>query len=98
MTTEAVVCTGLDYAFGSHRVVKQVDLAVASGEVFGLLGPNGAGKTTTIRAITTLLRVPAGMVRVFGLDVAGEKTRNSVAPAASAPSIAALTSACSCPR
>jgi ABC-2 type transport system ATP-binding protein len=73
MTTEAVVCTGLDYAFGSHRVVKQVDLAVASGEVFGLLGPNGAGKTTTIRAITTLLRVPAGMVRVFGLDVAGEK-------------------------
>ena len=64
---------GLDYAFGSHRVVKEVDLAVASGEVFGLLGPNGAGKTTTIRAITTLLPVPTGMVQVFGLDVADEK-------------------------
>ncbi len=73
MSSEAVVCTGLDYAFGSHRAVKEVDLSVGSGEVFGLLGPNGAGKTTTIRAITTLLPVPTGMVQVFGLDVADEK-------------------------
>ena len=47
-----------------------LDLSVAEGEVFGLLGPNGAGKTTAIRCITTLLPVPAGMVRVFGRDAA----------------------------
>ncbi|WP_078891853.1 ATP-binding cassette domain-containing protein [Streptomyces sp. NRRL S-350] len=52
------------------RAVDGIDLTVRTGEVFGLLGPNGAGKTTTIRAITTLLPVGAGMVRVFGHDAA----------------------------
>ncbi|MFI9325281.1 ATP-binding cassette domain-containing protein [Kitasatospora aureofaciens] len=70
---EAVVCRGLEYSF-THgrgketRAVDGIDLTVRTGEVFGLLGPNGAGKTTTIRAITTLLPVGAGMVRVFGHD------------------------------
>jgi ABC-2 type transport system ATP-binding protein len=65
----AVAVRGLRYAFGATVAVDGVDLTVEPGEVFGLLGPNGAGKTTTIRAITTLLPVPAGTVEVFGLDV-----------------------------
>jgi ABC-2 type transport system ATP-binding protein len=69
----AVECAGLTYNFGSTRAVDGVDLRVEPGEVFGLLGPNGAGKTTAIRAITTLLPVPAGMIRVFGRDVAKHK-------------------------
>ena len=73
MTDPAVECTGLVYSFGAARAVDGVDLRVDAGEVFGLLGPNGAGKTTTIRAITTLLPVPAGMIRVFGLDAAKER-------------------------
>ncbi|MFE0423501.1 ABC transporter ATP-binding protein [Streptomyces sp. NPDC058953] len=73
MTTNAVECAGLVYSFGATRAVDGVDVTVAAGEVFGLLGPNGAGKTTTIRAITTLLPVPAGMIRVFGHDVAKER-------------------------
>jgi ABC-2 type transport system ATP-binding protein len=68
----AVACSGLEYVFGETRAVDHVDLDVAPGEVFGLLGPNGAGKTTAIRCITTLLPVPAGMVRVFGHDPARE--------------------------
>jgi ABC-2 type transport system ATP-binding protein len=70
---EAVGCTGLEYAFGGTRAVDGLDLSVGAGEVFGLLGPNGAGKTTAIRAMTTLLPVPSGMVRVFGHDVARQK-------------------------
>ncbi|MGW2034957.1 ABC transporter ATP-binding protein [Streptomyces sp. NPDC001356] len=70
---EAVSCTGLAHAFGETRAVDGLDLAVREGEVFGLLGPNGAGKTTAIRCITTLLPVPAGMVRVFGHDAAKER-------------------------
>lgn len=41
--------------------------------MFGLLGPNGAGKTTTMRAITTLLPVPPGVIEVFGHDAARQK-------------------------
>ncbi|TXC99518.1 ATP-binding cassette domain-containing protein [Streptomyces sp. ISID311] len=70
---DAVTCRGLRYAFGETRAVDGVDLSVRPGEVFGLLGPNGAGKTTAIRCITTLLPVPAGMVRVFGHDAAKER-------------------------
>jgi ABC-2 type transport system ATP-binding protein len=73
MTDNAIECTGLVYRFGATRAVDDVDFTVAAGEVFGLLGPNGAGKTTTIRAITTLLPVPAGMIRVFGHDVTRAK-------------------------
>ena len=70
---EAVACTGLAYAFGETHAVDGLDLTVREGEVFGLLGPNGAGKTTAIRCMTTLLPVPAGMVRVFGHDAAGDR-------------------------
>ncbi|MEW9515087.1 ATP-binding cassette domain-containing protein [Streptomyces tubercidicus] len=70
---DAVTCRALRYAFGETRAVDGVDLSVHTGEVFGLLGPNGAGKTTAIRCITTLLPVPAGMVRVFGHDAARER-------------------------
>ncbi|WP_406675301.1 ATP-binding cassette domain-containing protein [Nonomuraea sp. N2-4H] len=71
----AVSCTGLRYSFGESTAVDGLDLTVRSGEVFGLLGPNGAGKTTAIRCITTLLPVPKGMARVFGLDVAADRMR-----------------------
>ncbi|MEU9157471.1 ATP-binding cassette domain-containing protein [Streptomyces sp. NPDC048417] len=71
--TTAVACTGLSYTFGETRAVDGLDLTVGEGEVFGLLGPNGAGKTTAIRCITTLLPVPAGMVRVFGHDTGRER-------------------------
>jgi ABC-2 type transport system ATP-binding protein len=69
----AVRCTGLQYAFGSTKAVDNLDLTVRAGEVFGLLGPNGAGKTTAIRAITTLLPVPTGMITVFGHDTAKDR-------------------------
>ncbi|MFF2927425.1 ABC transporter ATP-binding protein [Streptomyces celluloflavus] len=70
---DAVTCRALAYAFGDTKAVDGLDLAVHAGEVFGLLGPNGAGKTTAIRCITTLLPIPAGMVRVFGRDPARER-------------------------
>ncbi|MBI0376297.1 ATP-binding cassette domain-containing protein [Streptomyces albiflaviniger] len=69
----ALACEGLRYAFGETKAVDDLELTVRAGEVFGLLGPNGAGKTTAIRCITTLLPVPAGMVRVFGHDAAKER-------------------------
>ena len=48
----------------------QVSFSVSPGCVMGLIGPNGAGKTTTLKSIMGLLRIDAGVVRIFGLNAA----------------------------
>jgi ABC-2 type transport system ATP-binding protein len=52
--------------------VDGIDLAVATGEIYGFLGPNGAGKSTTVLVLTTLLPPTAGVARVGGFDVVGD--------------------------
>src|SRR5919198_830707 len=54
---------------GGIEAVRDIDLTVSEGEVFGFLGPNGAGKTTTVRMLCTLLPPTAGSASVAGLDV-----------------------------
>lgn len=66
----AIDAADLTRRFGAFTAVDGISFNVRAGEVFGFLGANGAGKTTAIRAITTLLPIPAGMVRVFGRDPA----------------------------
>jgi lipopolysaccharide export system ATP-binding protein len=60
----------LQKAYGSRRVVKDVSLDVAKGEVVGLLGPNGAGKTTSFYMIVGLVRADAGEISIDGRSVA----------------------------
>ena len=60
---------GLCKSFGSRMVVKDVNLAVAAGEVVGLLGPNGAGKTTTFYMVVGLVRADAGQIHIDGRPV-----------------------------
>jgi ABC-2 type transport system ATP-binding protein len=68
----AIEVERLEKRFGGNRALAGVDLAVASGAVYGLLGPNGAGKTTTVRILATLLAPDGGRARVAGHDVAAE--------------------------
>jgi ABC-2 type transport system ATP-binding protein len=57
------------YGGTDFRAVDELNLSVASGEIFGLLGPNGAGKTTTAGMLTTRVIPTAGNAYVAGLDV-----------------------------
>ncbi len=54
---------------GGREIVRQLNMSVRAGEVYGFLGPNGAGKTTTIRMIVGLIRPTRGAIRVCGHDV-----------------------------
>ncbi|MGH7776760.1 MAG: ABC transporter ATP-binding protein [Candidatus Dormibacterales bacterium] len=62
-------------SYGSRPAVKNLELRVHRGEIFGFLGPNGAGKTTTIRMALGLIRPSAGWVEVLGEDVARHGAR-----------------------
>src|SRR5689334_17314727 len=57
---------GYEYA----AVIREVDLAVGSGEVVALFGANGAGKTTTLRAVSGLVKPMDGRVLFDGNDLA----------------------------
>ena len=64
-----LVASGLQKSYGSRKVVKDVSLAVQSGEVVGLLGPNGAGKTTSFYMIVGLVRADAGQITIDNQSV-----------------------------
>jgi lipopolysaccharide export system ATP-binding protein len=59
----------LQKSYGSRKVVKDVSLDVAKGEVVGLLGPNGAGKTTSFYMIVGLVRADEGEISIDGRSV-----------------------------
>ena len=54
--------------YGGAPVLRGVSLNVAAGEVVGLVGPNGSGKTTLVRAVTRVMPVRSGEVRLLGED------------------------------
>jgi len=57
------------------EAVRDVDLEVKAGEIFGFIGPNGAGKTTTIKMLTGLVMPTAGEAWVRGLPVSDPDSR-----------------------
>jgi branched-chain amino acid transport system ATP-binding protein len=61
----------LSAGYDSVPVVRGFSMSVRTGEVVALLGANGAGKTTTLRAISGLVKVVSGSVRLDGRDLAG---------------------------
>ena len=61
--------TGLTKYFGRLEAVKDLNLELHQGEVFGFLGPNGAGKSTTVGMILGLVTPTEGSIEVFGREL-----------------------------
>jgi len=59
----------LTKSYKGRKVVDDINLRIAQGEVVGLLGPNGAGKTTTFYIIVGLTSPDAGQVLLDGVDI-----------------------------
>ena len=75
MNTAVLTTHALSKTYGSRQAVKDLNLEVRGGEVFGFLGSNGAGKTTTIRMALGLIRPTEGRVEILGNDVQTDGAR-----------------------
>lgn len=65
----------LTHHFGSGQpVLREVNLEVPEGSIYGFLGPNGAGKTTTLRLILGLLATQQGSISILGRDLKEQRT------------------------
>jgi ABC-2 type transport system ATP-binding protein len=69
MRDPAIRVRGLRVEYGEVTAVRDLDLDVESGMIYGLIGPNGAGKTSTIRVLATLLEPSRGEAAVHGVDL-----------------------------
>jgi ABC-2 type transport system ATP-binding protein len=84
MTDSAVAVRGLTKIFPVpfHRqsivAVRDLDLRVQPGEVYGLLGPNGSGKSTTLKIILGLVSPTHGRTEIFGRDSRLVESREAV--------------------
>src|SRR2546423_4096011 len=58
--------------------VRDLNLAVAPGQIYGLLGPNGSGKSTTLKIILGLVPPTRGQAKIFGRDSDRVASRESV--------------------
>ncbi len=62
----AIEITGLTKAFGQERVLQNVSLSLACGQIHGIIGRNGSGKTVLMKCVCGFLRPTSGQARVFG--------------------------------
>ena len=58
-------------SFGTHPVIKGVDIEIADGEFVILVGPSGCGKSTLLRMLAGLENISAGEIRIGGQVVNG---------------------------
>ena len=85
MTDSAVAVHGLTKIFPVHFhptrgvvAVRDLNLRIEAGEVYGLLGPNGSGKSTTLKIILGLVSPTRGRSEIFGRDSRLVQSRDAV--------------------
>jgi len=63
------ICAG----YGSLRVVSDASLTIQKGQIATLIGPNGAGKSTLLKAISGLVNIQEGSIKLNGAEIVGLK-------------------------
>jgi iron complex transport system ATP-binding protein len=92
MVDPLLIAEGLSVERGRRRVLSDIDLSAAEGQIFAILGPNGAGKSTLLRALAGLLPY-RGAIRVAGQDLCRVSRRERAKRLAYVPQQSALHSA-----
>lgn len=73
MSDPAIATTDLTKTYGDVLAVRELNLRVPRGAIYGFLGRNGAGKTTTIKMVLGLARPTSGSARVLGMEAGKER-------------------------
>src|SRR4030066_2263432 len=68
----SIQTTNLSKSFESLTAVKDLNLEVKTGEIFGLVGPDASGKTTTLRMLCGILPPDGGEATVAGFNISKE--------------------------
>jgi len=69
--SNAIEIRGLNWHSGKRFEIRDLNLTVPSGAIYGFLGPNGAGKTSTIRLLMGMAQPAEGTIGVLGMRVPG---------------------------
>jgi ABC-2 type transport system ATP-binding protein len=67
-----------NFYFNKTEVLKDINLNVGKGEIYGFLGPNGAGKTTTMKCLLHLINPDSGQMNILGEPSNKIKVRNKI--------------------
>lgn len=69
---EAIKINNLTKSYGKNRGIKNVNLEIREGEIYGFIGPNGAGKSTTIKTLLNFIFPTSGSAKILGKDIVSE--------------------------
>lgn len=78
MTAPLLEIRNVEAGYGGQKVLRDVSLEVPAGSLVTLIGPNGHGKTTLMHAISGLVRLTSGEIRLEGQAISGRKAHHIV--------------------
>ena len=59
----------LNTSYGKNLILKDINLEIKEGSIFGLIGPNGAGKSTLMKSILGLVEKDSGKITLYGKEI-----------------------------
>jgi branched-chain amino acid transport system ATP-binding protein len=71
--------TGVSAGYGTLEIIRNIDIRVPRGQLTVVVGPNGAGKTTLMRALSGILPLSGGDIRLAGVSIAACNVSRRVA-------------------
>lgn len=77
-TKDCIVLKHINKSFGKHQVLKDVNIEVKYGAIYGMLGPSGCGKTTTVKIIAGISETTSGEVLVLNEKMPNLELMNKV--------------------
>ncbi|QDP39089.1 heme ABC exporter ATP-binding protein CcmA [Radiobacillus deserti] len=68
----------VSHSFGKKQILKDINLKMKSGQIFGLIGPSGSGKTTLIKTIIGMIKPSGGKVVIQGREMPYEPSKQQI--------------------